>query len=623
MDFLIFDAETFWDGAGKQPYTLSKMTTEEYVRDPRFEIILVGVKKNDDPPLWFSGTHDETREFLIKQGIEDCAVVMHNAMFDVAILSWVLNLKPKFIVDTLSMARPIHGAVRSLSLAKLSEHYGIGTKGDDTRWAQGLHRRDFTPEQLETYAGYCATRPDSDVNLTYRLFKILAPLTSKRELALIDATIRLFAFPTLVLDRPMLEKHLSSVRAEKDRLLATLGGSPEEAKKNLMSNDRFATLLREHGVEPPTKISPTTGKETFAFAKTDQGMTDLLEHENPEVQTLVAARLGVKSTIEETRTERLIGIATRGAFPVPLSYCGAHTTWRHSGTDKINPQNFSRGGAIRRAIMAPAGCAIVVGDSAGIELRVNHTLAGQEDAISAFRDGRDLYCEFASRLYGRPIGKDDKAERFLGKLAMLSLGYGAGAVKFREICRQKGVDITETRSQEIVTLWRDVYAKIPRLWRRHEIALTAMSNGSLFTVDDADLVTTWTEGTTSGFAYISGHRIRYHDLRRDADGWSYHTNRGRKKLWGGACTENSCQHLARNIIAEQWLQFQFWCQKFYPQWKVVLQVHDELVAVGPEDEAPEVAKHLERILSTPPSWWPDLPLAAETGYAQRYGEAKS
>jgi len=89
------------------------------------------------------------------------------------------------------------------------------------------------------------------------------------------------------------------------------------------------------------------------------------------------------------------------------------------------------------------------------------------------------------------------------------------------------------------------------------------------------------------------------------------------------CTENSCQHLARNIIAEQWLQFQLWCQQTHPRWRVVLQVHDELVAVGPEDEAPEVAANLERILSTPPSWWSDLPLAAETGYAQRYGMAKS
>lgn len=633
MKLLCTDYESYW----ATDYTLSKMTTEAYVRDPRFQVIMVGVYGPDTPAQWFSGTHDQTRQFLGDNGYEDSAVIHHHAHFDDAITSWHLNLRPKFIIDTLSMARPIHGAVMSLSLAKLCEHYGLGAKGTDTLWARGLRREDFTPQQLETYGGYCATREDSDCKLTWRLYQKLKPRTTPREMALIDATIRLFSEPRLVLDRAMLEEHLSSVRAEKARLLATIAGTPEMvAKKALMSNNRFAALLEEHGVTPPMKISKTTGKEAFAFAKTDQGMTDLLEHEDPAVQTLVAARLGTKSTIEETRTERLIGIAGRGTFPIPLSYCGAITTLRWSGTDKINPQNFTRGGAIRKAIMAPPGQVIVVGDSAGIELRVNHTLAGQQDSIAAFREGRDLYCEFASALYGRAITKADHDERFIGKVAELQLGYQCGSPKYKETVRRLsgGKNIMDDSTAEnTVNFWRRTRSSIvENNWGKAKAALTAMYQGSLAEVGAAGnypntmtgaLVWTWTQKDVCGFECASGHRIQYHDLQREARGWSYFTNRGRKQLYEGKAVENIVQWLSRIIIAEQWLMFQSWLQRAHPRWHVVLQVHDELVAVGPEDEAPEVAAALERILSTSPKWWPDLPLAAETGFHQRYGFAKS
>lgn len=658
MQILTLDFETYF----AQDYTLSKLTTEEYIRSSLFQIIGVGVKINDGPGQWFSGSLSETREWLFQFDLHEHAVIAHNAMFDMAILNWKLGIRPKLILDTLSMARPIHGSTVGGSLAKLVAHYKLGTKGTDTTWAKGLRREDFTAAQLQTYGGYCATREDSDCNLTWRLFHKLLPLTPRPELLLIDATVRLFTEPRLALDRELLESHLSSTRAEKERLLLAVSARAtikeglrlkrltqaqfdalsqrirdgdeatitllaqdlDAAKKILMSNPQMAELLIEHGVEPPRKISPTTGKGTWAFAKSDKEFSALLEHDDPAVQAIVAARLGVKSTIEETRTERLIGISTRGLLPVPLAYSGAVTSQRWAGTERLNLQNLRRGGALRRAVVALPGNAIVVGDMANIELRVNHCLAGQTDSIAAFVERRDLYTEFAARLFNKPASEITKDERFLGKLSHLSLGYGCGYKKFREICRLYKVDITDERAIEIVSLWRYTYRAIPKLWDACDQSLNAMANGSMATIGHGPVILTFTsDDGTCGFDLASGHRIRYADLKSTGDGWTYYTNRGRKTIYGGKIVENLCQSISRHILGYQWLLFADWLKANHPLWAVVLQVHDELVATGPEDEAPAVAAGLERALSTAPPWWPDLPLAAEVGWAKNYGEAKS
>ena len=124
------------------------------------------------------------------------------------------------------------------------------------------------------------------------------------------------------LNVPVLEQHLDSVVSAKEKLMRAAKSNSEVLQSNL----KFAECLRSLGVEPPTKISLRTNKKTFAFSKSDKGMTELLEHPNLTVQVLVAARIGVKSTLEETRTQRLLGIAKRaGVLPVPLRYYAAHT----------------------------------------------------------------------------------------------------------------------------------------------------------------------------------------------------------------------------------------------------------------------------------------------------------
>ena len=408
MDILNIDFETFYS----QKFSLSKITTEEYIRDPQFETIGVAVKRNNESTEWFSGSKAQTKRWLDKWDWANSIAVAHNAMFDMAILNWCYDIRPKRIADTLSMLRAIDGPHAGNSLAKAVERYGLGEKGTEVINALGKRRLDFTDEDLERYGEYCI----NDVELTQKLFEALAPLMPVSELRLIDLTIRMFSEPVLKLDKSVLSSHLDNVQAKKAALMDAVVAD----KDALMSNPKLAELLKTLGVSPPTKTSPKTGKEAFAFAKSDEGFKALLEHPNPHVQAVVAARLGVKSTLEETRTERFINIADRGPLPVPLRYYAAHTG-RWGGDDKVNLQNLPRKSPLKKSMLAPEGYVFIDCDSSQIEARTLAWLAGQEDLVDAFDKGEDVYKIMASSIYGVAIDDVTDDQRFVGKTTIQCL----------------------------------------------------------------------------------------------------------------------------------------------------------------------------------------------------------
>lgn len=414
MHIYTIDFETYYS----REYSLSKMTTERYVRGPQFEAIMMGIKKNDGPTKWIP--KNLIGPFLDAVDFTKSAILCHNTAFDGAILSWHYGVKPKLWLDTLSMARPLHNVTVGGSLKALAQYYKLGAKGDEVINALGKRYADFSKEELERYAAYCV----NDVQITYELFQKLKKELPPSELLVIDQTLRMYTEPKIELDIPLLEKHLGEVRQRKEDILKELAGvvgmgeqfDPAALKTLLMSNPQFATMLDLMGIDPPMKTSPRTGKSAYAFSKTDQAFLALLEHPDERVRAAVEARLGTKSTLEETRTDAFIGIADRGPLPIMLNYYGAHTG-RFSGGDKVNLQNLpSRGNTtIRQALRAPEGYEIIACDSSQIEARTVAWLAGQDDLVQAFREGRDVYSEFASDVYGRPITKADTVERFVGK----------------------------------------------------------------------------------------------------------------------------------------------------------------------------------------------------------------
>lgn len=161
MDVYTIDFETAWS----KEYSLSKkdITTQSYIDDERYETIGVSVKKNTEEPQWFSGPHAETKDWLSQFDWENSFALMHNALFDATILSWMYGIQPKIILDTLCMARAVHGVDAGGSLAKLAERYNLGVKGTEVVDAMGKHRADFSEEELARYGEYCK----NDVTLTY------------------------------------------------------------------------------------------------------------------------------------------------------------------------------------------------------------------------------------------------------------------------------------------------------------------------------------------------------------------------------------------------------------------------------------------------------------------------
>ena len=212
------------------------------------------------------------------------------------------------------MARAIHGTKVGGSLKALAEFYNVGEKGDEVIMADGIRRTEFTEAGMAAYMSYCR----NDVDLTYDILMQMLPHFNKTELSLIDMTVRMHSEPVLGLDPLQLEANLHAVQSMKERLLEAAQSTTSE----LASSQRFAEILESLGVTPPTKISPTTGKETYAFAKTDEGMKALADHPDVRVQVLIAARTNTKSTLEETRTERFMRIAEQRdcQLPIPLSY---------------------------------------------------------------------------------------------------------------------------------------------------------------------------------------------------------------------------------------------------------------------------------------------------------------
>jgi len=247
MDLYTLDFETYYD----RTFSLSKMTTEEYVRSPDFEVIGMGLKKNNGP-TYFYPKH-MVGPILREIDFSESAILCHNTMFDGAILSWHYGVRPKVWFDTLCMARAVHGIEKSASLKSLAWQYGIGEKGTEVLNALGKRYEDFTDAEIAAYGSYCA----NDVDLTYKLFSLMAVGFPKNELKLIDLTLRMFIQPVLRLDTERLEQHLTDTVGAKAKLLEDAGVD----KDDLMSNQKFAELLKGFGVTPPTKISPRPDPE--------------------------------------------------------------------------------------------------------------------------------------------------------------------------------------------------------------------------------------------------------------------------------------------------------------------------------------------------------------------------
>ncbi len=615
MKFVVVDFETYY----AQDYSLTKMSTEDYVYDPRFQVILVGIKIGAAAPYWITGTKAQIKAHLDSLELHKCAVLAHNMPFDGLILAVHFGIICGMYLDSLALAQAqLKPFNRSISLDSCLKHLDLGvTKGTAVHNMKGRARESLSRHELEEYGTYCTT----DCEGEFRLFRYLAPQVPKSELEIIDLTIRMYLQPVFKLDPQLLPELLAETRAKQVQVLNSLPADVQKA--DLMSNVKFAEALERYGAEPPMKISPTTGEAAYAFAKTDQAWKEFEEEwdDDPIIATLIKSRLSAKSTIEESRLERLLNISQRyDDFRVPLKYYAAHTG-RYGGTEGINVQNFPRvdKSRMRFAVAAPKGYVVLAADLAQIEARITAWLAGQQDLLEAFRLGKDTYSEFATRAFGIETVKDrspeDKKRRFVGKTCVLGLGFGMGAKRLKATLRKDGVKFEETECYKFVQTYRDNFWRIPELWTKLDRFIPIIANGQGIATLGPVTFAKNSIILPNNMALVYNN-CRHH-VSKKYTGWVYNFAGETRTMWGGKVCENIVQALARIIVMEHMLAI-----KHTIGLRPALQQHDELDYVVPEQYAEKVAAVVTKLMCRAPSWAPDLPVAVEVNYGPTLGHCK-
>lgn len=665
------DFETFYD----DEYTLKKLSTSEYVRDPRFKAQMMYLKVGTKPARIIP-PHRIASE-LRRINWATHSVLCHHTHFDGLILSHHYGVVPSFYYDTLSMARGLHSNEIGAGLDEVSMYYGgAGKIHDVLETTKGV--RDWSPTLFKSVTPYCMN--DGDEML--RVFNEMLWSMPVEEMDLIDVIVRMFCDPLLQVDVPRVQAELTRELAERDALLTSildpapyyndktvLKTKAERAlvgkerdilivKRVIGSNDRFAQLLEAEDVDPPVKLSPAWMKKpksersdddpdkwAYAFAKDDVQFINLPNDmtrwtkrydlnntvevalcatKQTRLQALVDTRIAVKGAGNITRAERFLISGKAGSLPAYYAYSRAHTH-RLGGGDKRNLQSLKRGGELRQSIKAPSGHALVVGDSGQIEARVNGWLWGQSDLLAAFRasdagTGLDPYCIMASRIYGRTITKADKEERFVGKVLTLGLGFQMGAFKL-QMTLAKGalggppVLITLEEAKRWVNIYRTANRKIETGWAICASIIEDMAAGRTGSHGPIN----WEKDC---IWLPNGMRLHYPDLRKARgengyDEWTYGSTLSgvpiRKKIYGGLLCENIVQALARIIVMYQMLDLS-------RTMRMVMTTHDEMVACVKTRGADFAFQRMMARMVKPLKWCMDLPLNAEGGHAPNYSK---
>jgi hypothetical protein len=660
---LVADAETRWSSKPTEwcpeAYTLKKLTTEEYIRNPLFKAFGFCFKwyGEEGAAIWIP--HWKLKEYLDSVDWSTTAICCHNAQFDAAILAWHYGVIPAFIFDTLSMARALRGLEVGNSAFKLAQDFGLPPKGNELVSTDGLF--DLPLEVEAALANYCR----HDVWLCEQFLVRMLPGYPAKELRLIDMTIRMFTEPQLELDSELLRDAITEGDVLRGGLLNRLCVSEEQ----LASNDRFAEVLRAVGVEPPIKTSKTTGEPAFAFAKNDALFVELCNSDNEEVALLCEARMRVKSTQERTRAQRFLDIASRGKLPVPVNYAHTRTLrWGAAKGSNINMQNLKRGGKLRKSIVAPPGHTTVAGDLSQIEPRVLAYLSDYQELLDIFASGKDAYAQFGATMFGVPgLNKEDHPDlRQSAKSALLGAGYQLGWASFaaqlltgflgappvrydRAFAKRLGIGRDEALrfvdgkagaerllrmseiphtctdeellvhcicAKEIIDRYRRASQPVVDFWAFLERMIATV----LAVPDAAPVVHKCLTFKPGEIILPNGLPIKYDKIKVEMDEknrprYSYWNGKTYKNLYAGVVAENVTSGTARCVIADGMLRVQH-------KYRCAMPVHDEGVWVVPEGDVADAKAFIKRAMTLPVPYLPGIPLDATVGSARRYGEAK-
>lgn len=389
------------------------------------------------------------------------------------------------------------------------------------------------------------------------------------------------------------------------------------------------------------------------------------------IHDLLSLRQQLSSNIILTRSELMDRIPfSSGAVPVYLKYYGAQNTGRWSG-GVANLQNIPRGSRLREAIIPPEGYRLVICDYSSIEARVLAWVAGEEDSLRVFREGRCVYCALARVIWPEMASFTDKeikekhsTRRFISKTCVLGLGYGASWPVLERVLRlglmgpavtlehsiAQSLGVTEKETKEKLRSakeWRTEMAKTDedkqRLqdWWQNVIAPlridpailwhygASMRLVDIYRASNPNIVAFWRsigrqenglhhkwEEDDHGLLLRlpDGSRLPFPRMKRSERGLTYLQAGKTMHTHGAKLTENLVQSISRHLLRDAWIA------AVDAGLNVVLTVHDEIVLVERDEDAEEARKKLQEIMSTPPAWAQGLPLAAEAKVADSYAE---
>ncbi len=610
MNVVVLDFETFFDPEGG--YTLSRMSTENYIRDPRFECQGAAIKwQHIIPAKWYA--EKELSYVLKEHDWSDTFLICHHSNFDGLILSHHYAIRPKLYGCTLNMARLLLGNHIGVSLDSVRQQFGIPLKKTPYDLFKGKHWHELDQATQELVGDGA----EDEVESIYKIFCKMLETFPQNQLEVVDILIRMFVNPVLGGDAAFFAKVWEAEAQKKQTLLQDLGLT----EADLQSADRFADILREQGVEPEYKEGKN--KPIPCFARTDQFMKDLLEGEDEVLANLAQARLGVKSTIQQTRAATLGWTASRGALPVYIRAYGAKTT-RPSGGDGSNWLNMKKVDPdmprddtnlnLKGGICAPPGFLLAPIDSSQIECRILNEVAGQYDVVEKFRNNEDVYSTVATAFYGYPVNKTDHpVERAAGKIIELQSGYMSGGEKIRATLRNKAkIFITEEEGIKARDAYRSTHPAVVNLWKQGGRMLSRLAGGppcQWGPVEIRDHRMWLPNGCMLHYDTLEYH----HDEDTGEAYWRTKSRRGWEKMYSGKLVENLIQALAWNLVSDAMVRIN------RLGFRTLNCPYDELLILIPKDghEKQYLQQCKDEMCRVPP-WLPNLPLACEGELSERY-----
>jgi len=584
MKTYALDFESYYD----KQCSITTFGPRGYFSHPNFDAYLMSVVGDDGTK--FCGAPADFDWSLLNNN----RILSHNASFDQHLYYYGVENKWWPAIDfaewhcTADMVACL-GLPRSLKNAS-SVVLGItvdkSTRDNMSGKKWSAMTADFQKEVIE-YA-----IKDSDYCL--ELWQKLSDKWSERERK-ISLVNRKAVFNGIPIDADLLHESIAGIN---QTLFNTEESIPWVGERPVLSRIAFNDECRKNGLEPPASLA------------LDSDEANEFLDSNSEQYPWINAVRNYRRINSLKRKLESFDKATMddGRFYGGLMYFGAHTG-RFSGSGgNLNLQNLPRGemfGVDLRSLIAPAkGYRLLAVDLSQIEVRTLCWLAEDKDTMAEIAASDDIYEAFAVRfgLWDKDKGsmrENDPKTRHMVKAIVLGCGYGCGPEKFAMISKMDPLE-----AEGAVNLYRTKMKKVVSLWRKYNEDMgLSRDQQDEFSID-----------------LPSGRSLNYGRLQAVSQKgrtqyvamMNKHSKKMPVKVYGGLLAENASQALARDIFCDML------CRIHDAGLKIIFHVHDEVVLEVPEETANLDLQRVIKIMSTPPEWIPDIPLAAEGSILTKY-----